>query len=398
MVQMSKETKKVTLSLLAIIACFIAFWLSSSISPVIAVPLLLIVLASSYFALLSHQQQEKNNLQQIAQAHKDAKDSQTSNDGSNQYLSLFSEIVPAWAKQLELARYQGDNSINELSETFGDIRNKLDIAIETSQATSGDMHSETGLTHVIETADKELNQIIHSLNEAMAGRDELLSEISNLTTIADELSKMGEEVAGIASQTNLLALNAAIEAARAGEAGRGFAVVADEVRTLSTRSGETGARITERIGQVNSTLFNTLEKTKKFTDQDAILIADAEKTIEMVVQQYSNSGTQIIESAGQLEEESKSVKIAIEEVIVSLQFQDRVSQILDQINNNMNELSPHIEQCITDILNGTNNTGIDKEQWLNKFKSTYTTVEQVSLHDNSSAQVQQADESEITFF
>jgi len=356
------------------------------------------MITSSYFAFYSHQQSTKNVQQQLEQAQKNAEESRTSNDGSNQYLSLFTEIIPAWAKQLELARYQGDNSINELSETFGDIRNKLDIAIETSQATSGDMHSETGLTHVIETADKELNQIIHSLNEAMSGRDELLSEISNLTTIADELSKMGEEVAGIASQTNLLALNAAIEAARAGEAGRGFAVVADEVRTLSTRSGETGARITERIGQVNSTLFNTLEKTKKFTEQDAVLIADAEKTIEMVVQQYSNSGTQIIESAGQLEEESKSVKVAIEEVIVSLQFQDRVSQILDQINNNMNELSPHIEQCITDISNGTNNKGVDKTQWLNKFKSTYTTVEQVSLHDNSSAQVQQADESEITFF
>lgn len=395
---MSKETQRVTLSLMAIIACFIAFWLNSSISPLLAISLLLIMITSSYFAFYSHQQSTKNVQQQLEQAQRNAEESRTSNDGSNQYLSLFTEIIPAWAKQLELARYQGDNSINELSETFGDIRNKLDIAIETSQATSGDMHSETGLTHVIETADKELNQIIHSLNEAMSGRDELLSEISNLTTIADELSKMGEEVAGIASQTNLLALNAAIEAARAGEAGRGFAVVADEVRTLSTRSGETGARITERIGQVNSTLFNTLEKTKKFTEQDAVLIADAEKTIEMVVQQYSNSGTQIIESAGQLEEESKSVKVAIEEVIVSLQFQDRVSQILDQINNNMNELSPHIEQCITDISNGTNNKGVDKTQWLSKFKSTYTTVEQVSLHDNSSAQVQQADESEITFF
>ena len=140
------------------------------------------------------------------------------------------------------------------------------------------------------------------------------------------------------------------------------------------------------------------EKTKKFTEQDAVLIADAEKTIEMVVQLYSNSGTQIIESAGQLEEESQSVKVAIEEVIVSLQFQDRVSQILDQINNNMNELSPHVEQCINDISNGTNNKGVDKTQWLSKFKSTYTTVEQVSLHDNSSAKVQQADESEITFF
>jgi methyl-accepting chemotaxis protein len=395
---MSKETQRVTLSLIAIIACFIAFWLNSSISPLFAIPLLLIVMASSYFAFYSHQQLIKNTQQQLEQAQKNAEKSQTSNDGSYQYLSLFTEIIPAWAKQLELARYQGDNSINELSETFGDIRNKLDIAIETSQATSGDMHSETGLTHVIQTADKELNQIIHSLNEAMSSRDELLSEISNLTTFADELSKMGEEVAGIASQTNLLALNAAIEAARAGEAGRGFAVVADEVRTLSTRSGETGARITERIGQVNSTLFNTLEKTKKFTEQDAVLIADAEKTIEMVVQLYSNSGTQIIESAGQLEEESQSVKVAIEEVIVSLQFQDRVSQILDQINNNMNELSPHVEQCITDISSGTNNKGVDKTQWLSKFKSTYTTVEQVSLHDNSSAKVQQADESEITFF
>jgi len=395
---MSKETHKITISLMTIIVCFIAFWLSSSISTWIAIPLLLIVMASSYFAFYSHQQVTINIQQQLDQAKKNAKESRASNDGSNQYLSLFTEIVPAWAKQLELARYQGNNSINELSETFGDIRNKLDIAIETSQATSGDMHSERGLTHVIKTADTELNQIIHSLNEAMAGRDELLSEISNLTTIADELSKMGEEVAGIASQTNLLALNAAIEAARAGEAGRGFAVVADEVRTLSTRSGETGARITERIGQVNSTLFNTLEKTQKFTEQDAILIADAEKTIEMVVQQYSNSGTTIIESAGQLEEESKSVKVAIEEVIVSLQFQDRVSQILDQINNNMNELSPHVEQCITDISNGNNNQGINQKQWLSEFKSTYTTVEQVNLHDNSSAEVQQASESEITFF
>ena len=366
---MSSETQKITLSLMTIIACFIIFWFNSSISTWFATPLLLIVMASSYFAFSSHQKFTVNIQQQLEQAQQSAIDSQTSTDGSHQYLSLFTEIVPAWAKQLELARYQGNNSINELSETFAGIRNKLDIAIETSQATSGDMHSETGLIHVMKTADTELNQIIHSLNEAMSGRDELLSEISNLTTIADELSKMGEEVAGIASQTNLLALNAAIEAARAGEAGRGFAVVADEVRTLSTRSGETGARITERIGQVNSTLFNTLEKTQKFTEQDAILIADAEKTIEMVVEQYRNSGTQIIESAGQLEEESKSVKVAIDEVIVSLQFQDSVSQILDQINNNMNELSPHVEECISAISNGTNSKSIDKEQWLNKFKT-----------------------------
>jgi methyl-accepting chemotaxis protein len=395
---MQKRLQLILLSILIIFSCFIVLWLQSSTSLLLALSLLFILSVASYSIFYFHQQSITMIQEKLAESQQLAEENNNKSDGSQQYLSLFTEIVPAWAKQLDLARFQGNNSINELSDTFGNIRNKLDEAIETSQATSSDMHSDKGLTHVIETADTELNQIIQSLNEAMSGRDELLSEINNLTTIAEELSKMGEEVAGIASQTNLLALNAAIEAARAGEAGRGFAVVADEVRTLSTRSGETGARITERIGQVNSTLFNTLEKTQQFTEQDAKLIEGAEKTIEMVIKQYRDSGGQIIESAEQLEDESKAVKIAIEEVIISLQFQDRVSQILDQIHNNMNELSPQVEQCLSDISAGEQSQEINKEQWLQNFKSTYTTVEQVNLHNDSSAQVQQAEESEITFF
>jgi len=322
---------------------------------------------------------------------------QPDNETVSQYIDLAYQIMTVWAGQTKLARDQGDNSINELSMNFSQINSQLSEAIQTSQETSGDMHGEKGLTQIISRSDKELNQIIDSLNDAMSGRDELLIEINKLTIIAEELSKMGSEVAGIASQTNLLALNAAIEAARAGEAGRGFAVVADEVRTLSTRSGETGSRITSTIEQVNATLQNTLEKTQEFTDRDALLINTAEETIKQVIKEYGESGINIVNSAIQLEAESQSVKNSIDDVIVSLQFQDRVGQILGHIHEDMDKLAPYYQKCFNELIATHSIEPIDKEQWLANIKQTYTTLEQVAIHDGSE-QEQNTGNNEVTFF
>jgi len=392
--------KKILFSFIALCLCLAFALINGQVgnASVIITVLLSIFAIATAFALFNFQQQLNDFL--IRQNQATDKSQQTNNQDNTyveQYLDLAHQIIDVWAGQTELARGQGDENINQLATNFAQIKEQLAQAIETSQATSGDMSGDSGLTHIISQSEQSLNNIIQSLHDAMVGRDQILGEINNLSAIAEELSKMGDEVAGIASQTNLLALNAAIEAARAGEAGRGFAVVADEVRTLSTRSGETGARITQTIEQVNATLQNTLTKTQEFTDQDASLINAAEETIKQVIENYSDAGEKIILSANQLEQENSAVQLAIDEVLVSLQFQDRVSQILGHVFDDMNKLAPNYHQCQQDFNQGIAIKPVDINQWLNNIKQTYTTLEQVAVHDGSERK-QNSNNDEITFF
>ncbi len=313
------------------------------------------------------------------------------------YQQLIREVLPLWQRQTELARHQLESSVTELVGRFSDIHQRLQAAVASSSSTADSMNGEKGLGGVIHFANTELNEITHTLRQAIGQRDELLTEISGLSKITVELSGMSADVAGIASQTNLLALNAAIEAARAGEYGRGFAVVADEVRTLSTRSGETGARIGRRIEQVNSVLQTTLERTTEYAAEDNSRLGKSEASITEVLAQFQQSSESIMQSAQILEHESSAVQASVEEVLVNLQFQDRVSQILGHVTDDMEKLVGAISEQETRIRHGETVVPIDIKDWLRAVQTTYTTLEQVDVHrggDHSKS----PNNSEITFF
>lgn len=313
------------------------------------------------------------------------------------YQQLIQQVLPLWQRQTELARHQLESSINELVGRFSEIHHRLQAAVASSSSTADSMSGEKGLGSVIHFANTELSEITHTLRQAINQRDELLSEIADLSKITVELSGMSADVAGIASQTNLLALNAAIEAARAGEYGRGFAVVADEVRTLSTRSGETGARIGRRIEQVNSVLQTTLERTTEYAAEDNSRLSKSEASITQVLDQFQQSSESIMQSAQTLEHESAAVQSSVEEVLVNLQFQDRVSQILSHVTDDMEKLVGAISEQETRIRHGETVVPIDIHEWLKAVQKTYTTLEQVDVHrggDHSKS----PSNSEITFF
>lgn len=327
-----------------------------------------------------------NNLQKLKQI-------SIANDN---YQQLLKKLLPLWQRQTELAKNQIEENVNELSQRFSDIHNRLQSAVDASRKTVGDMEGNSGLSSVIEFADTQLGQMTQTLNHAIHNRDELVSEITELSKITDELRDMGAEVAGIASQTNLLALNAAIEAARAGEHGRGFAVVADEVRTLSSRSGETGSRIGKRIEQANVALQKTLDRTAEFARRDGNRLSESESAVVEVLAQFRSSGERIINSAQSLEQESAGVQHNVEEIMVNLQFQDRVGQILSHVIADMGKLANRIAEQQQNIHKGDISL-IDVDGWLAEISKTYTTLEQVAVHDGNKAQ-EKPGKSEITFF
>jgi len=318
-------------------------------------------------------------------------------DSGSNYRQLLAQVLPAWNKQTNLAQHQSEQSVNELSTQFSDIYQRLQVAIEASDLTASGQSESGGLSGVIDYSNSALSNLISSMHDSINAQGELLLEIGKLSVIADELKEMGGEVAGIASQTNLLALNAAIEAARAGEYGRGFAVVADEVRALSNRSGETGEKIGERIGQVNELLRRTLVSAEAFSEQGENIMTESERTIDDVLKRFQEFGQNLFKSSEVLTSESSRVRGDVEGILVSLQFQDRVRQIMEHVLSDMTKLDTLIQSHRQLAASQQPIEAVNVDQWMANLESTYTSLEQVGVHQDTQAG-QMPDDSEITYF
>ncbi|WP_375232253.1 methyl-accepting chemotaxis protein [Pseudomonas syringae group genomosp. 3] len=303
--------------------------------------------------------------------------------------------MPIWAKQVESSRQQTETAIVELTDRFTGISERLQETVQASQHAAGELDGQNadGALKVLSQSDSELSQVIDSLKATQASRDQTLSQVRNLTAYTGELRTMAADVAAIAAQTNLLALNAAIEAARAGEAGRGFAVVADAVRSLSSKSSETGQQMSAKVDIINNAITQLVQAASSGADQDSQSVSTSEQSIQNVLERFQTITRHLAESADLLKQESYGIRDEMTEVLVSLQFQDRVSQILSHVRDNIDALHAHLLQASQ---SPDQAVAIDARQWLARMESTYATDEQRRTHRGESAAQQNSQE--ITFF
>ncbi|CAM2882792.1 methyl-accepting chemotaxis protein [Vibrio neptunius] len=219
-------------------------------------------------------------------------------------------------------------SVQEMVATINEISESTAVAVEGVQQAS--VNAQHG-REVVEETVKNISQLSQILSDSQGS-------ISSLNDHVDKIGDAVNIIQGIAEQTNLLALNAAIEAARAGEQGRGFAVVADEVRALASRTHQSTEEITKVVTAIQTQMATVVTNIDQCNDQGQQTLGASETLDESL--------GQIITDMTNIQANSERIASAIEEQGIVM---NQVSESITELNS-ISEGNMHSAQnCLTEV-------------------------------------------------
>jgi methyl-accepting chemotaxis protein len=264
------------------------------------------------------------------------------------------------AKNLDQQTGRSVGTINDHSHET----EKVVTAVTEMAATAREVATNTNATSdAINAANDQIGDAQKEVAQAISSIDQLVKEVNTTSDAIQSLSEQTvritsviEVIGGIAEQTNLLALNAAIEAARAGEQGRGFAVVADEVRSLASRTQSSTKEINEMLNALQSgvktavTTMGASQKRGEQTVQDSSVIQQRLSDIKQAVGTIQDMGIQTASAAEEQSAVAEDINqnlVAIQQIVLKLredlQQSGQISSALSLSGKQVKELVGHFK-------------------------------------------------------
>jgi methyl-accepting chemotaxis protein len=227
---------------------------------------------------------------------------------------------------------------------------------------------------VSQTLSKNTNNVKELMEASEIGRSglqEVSMDIQEIARESEGLLEINAVMENIASQTNLLSMNAAIEAAHAGEAGKGFAVVANEIRKLAENSGEQSKTIFSVLKKIKDSIDKITKSTGNVLNKFAAIehgvrtVSEQEENIRNAMEEQNAGSKQILEAVGQLNEVTRMVKDGSTQMLEGsgqvIQESKNLEIVTQEITNGMNEMATGADQINVAVRRVNEISGQNKE-------------------------------------
>lgn len=293
-------------------------------------------------------------------------------------LQTIRDKVLHQASSTEESQATIDNMIDRIEVLDENVKTQVNSIADSSSAVEEMVANIRSVTNILEKNALAVNSLG---KESENGREKIFQSsklASSVTERSAGLLEASSIIQSIASQTNLLAMNAAIEAAHAGESGKGFAVVADEIRKLAEQSNTQGKAITGQLKDLQAIIANVVNNTKEVQNQFEVIfdltttVKQQEEVIKNAMIEQSEGSTQILESIRHMGNATETVRSSSAELLSDSKQVGQemmiLSQITTEVNSAVSEIVTGTEQ-VTRAVEEVNKSSYENKQNLSHISS-----------------------------
>lgn len=280
------------------------------------------------------------------------------------------QIIELLIAQLLSVEKDVETSVNEVCRSFSSMSARAQESVTASTTLLGDNHSGTGSEGLVSAVGQTLEDLLRNIRSTCDFSRDIRTRIRELDARVQSVADSLTQVEGISEKAKLVALNGQIEAARLGQNGAAFGVVAHETKSLASNAAKSSVTIRQLVTELGTAMRDASHQMQVRTDSDALMAEKSELTVHEMLEYLRKTHEQFEDSIRTSTQLSRQLTADIAQAVTAMQFQDRVNQRIDHVVESLQELAARLQPIAQSA--DTTRVRILVNQWNHSLSHKYT--------------------------